>query len=97
MYQKITTCPACEHTEFKNYLISKDYSVSQENFALVKCCECKLIFTNPRPSSENLGNYYKSDAYISHTDKANSLTNLVYKLVRSYTLRSKRKTYRKKN
>ena len=89
MYEKLEKCPVCKNKLFDNYMICTDYSVSGESFALVKCQSCKLVFTNPRPSEKNLSKYYKSDQYISHTDKGNSLLNIVYKLVRKYTLSKK--------
>ena len=89
MYEKLEECPVCSSKRFDNYLICDDHSVSKESFALVKCHKCALILTNPRPKKEFLSQYYQSNEYISHTDKANSLTNLIYKIVRSYTLRKK--------
>lgn len=91
MYERLEICPSCKHPQFDNFLICEDYTVSHESFALVKCSKCELIFTNPRPKPEELSKYYQSEAYISHTDKANSIINTVYKLVRTYTLRQKRK------
>lgn len=90
MYERLDNCPSCKHSHFENHSICKDYSVSGESFALVKCQNCMLIFTNPRPAPDQLAKFYESDTYISHTDKANSLVNLLYKIVRSYTLRRKR-------
>lgn len=89
MYEKLEKCPVCNNKLFDNYMICTDHSVSGESFALVKCQECNLVFTNPRPEEANLVNYYKSDQYISHTDKGNSFINIIYKLVRQYTLNKK--------
>lgn len=91
MYEKLEACPSCNHPQFDNYLICQDYTVTNESFALVKCTKCELVFTNPRPKDDELGKYYQSEEYISHTDKGNSLINVLYKLVRSYTLSQKRK------
>ena len=91
MYEKIEECPVCKHKQFDNHLICDDHSVSGESFALVKCTRCNLIFTNPRPAKNHIAKYYKSDEYISHTDKANSPIHFIYKLVRTYTLRQKLK------
>ena len=90
MYQKLEECPSCKHTLFTNHLICTDYSISQESFALVRCNKCGLVFTNPRPDTVNIKDYYQSDKYISHANKSNSLINFVYKIARSFTLRSKR-------
>jgi len=85
MYEKLEECPSCSHTGFNNHLICKDYLVSEESFALVKCGKCQLVFTNPRPTPDKIAEYYKSEDYISHSNKGNSLLNTVYKLVRLYT------------
>ncbi len=91
MYERLEKCPSCQHLQFDNFLICEDHSVTRESFALVKCRNCNLVFTNPRPDSVELGKYYQSDNYISHTDKAKTPIQLIYKLVRSYTLRKKSK------
>ena len=97
MYEKLEECPICSNKRFDNYLICDDHSVSKESFALVKCTKCSLILTNPRPKEESIGQYYESDEYISHTDSANTLTNFLYKIVRSYTLRKKATLIKRKN
>ncbi|NQZ74968.1 MAG: class I SAM-dependent methyltransferase [Ekhidna sp.] len=94
MYQRIEQCPICGHKEFTNLLICEDHTVSNESFAIVKCNSCDFHLTNPRPTEERLPHYYKSNQYISHTDKANNLINFIYKLVRSHTLRNKEKLIR---
>ena len=35
---------------------SKDFSVSKEDFSIVRCSECNFHFTNPRPRDEELVN-----------------------------------------
>ena len=89
MYEKVEKCPVCKAKTFINHIICKDYSVSQESFALTKCTNCGFIFTNPRPDKSVIQNYYESEDYISHTDKGNNLTNTLYKTVRYFTLSSK--------
>ena len=89
MYEKIEECPICKHTHFENHLICEDYTTSGESFALGKCKKCSTILTNPRPDEQSLPSYYKSEDYISHTNSARSITQILYKLVRSYTLRKK--------
>ncbi len=89
MYEKLEQCPVCENKQFNNYMICDDYSVTGESFALVQCTNCSLVFTNPRPGIDNLSRYYQSDEYISHTNKASSFINIVYKIIRRYTLSQK--------
>lgn len=56
---------------------------------LCQCSKCELIFTNPRPEQIDIQSYYESEDYISHQNKSNNLTNLLYKTVRFYTIRQK--------
>ena len=72
MYEKIEFCPSCKNDKFENKLIAKDYLVSQESFAIVKCKACELLFTNPKPNDSRLDYYYNSDQYISHNNKKNN-------------------------
>lgn len=88
-HERLTKCPLCKSGLFLNHAEVKDYAVSGEKFLLCQCTNCKLIFTNPRPKQEEISQYYQSENYISHRNKANNLTNLLYKTVRQYTLRQK--------
>ncbi|HEX8037772.1 MAG TPA: class I SAM-dependent methyltransferase [Chryseosolibacter sp.] len=47
--------------------------------------------TNPRPEDDQLGRYYQSDAYISHSNKTLTITDRVYKIARAFTLNWKYK------
>ncbi|AHM61404.1 type 12 methyltransferase [Flammeovirgaceae bacterium 311] len=71
------------------FITCKDYNVSGEKFGIQQCQNCDLLFTNPRPAETELGSYYDSDTYVSHTNKGNTLINRAYKLVRRFTLRQK--------
>ncbi len=95
MYERLEECPVCKHTHATNKLICEDYLVSGESFAIVQCSKCQLLYTNPRPDEQSLPNYYKSDNYISHTNKGNNIVNLLYKIARHFTLRSKYKLINK--
>jgi SAM-dependent methyltransferase len=86
----ITSCPVCGHANFTPFLVCTDYTVSQEKFSLVTCSTCNLVITTPRPNNEDLGKYYQSADYISHTSKANSLVDRLYLLARNFTLKKKR-------
>ena len=70
-------------------MVVKDNSVSKESFVIVQCENCGFKFTNPRPAEASIGQYYQSEEYISHTNKATSITNQAYKLVRTYTIKQK--------
>ncbi|MFA0961816.1 class I SAM-dependent methyltransferase [Roseivirga sp. BDSF3-8] len=89
MYKRLEKCPLCKSGHFHNEMIVQDHMVSQEKFAVCKCDNCEIMFTNPRPERDNLAKYYESDAYISHTGKSYGLISPIYRLVRKYALRKK--------
>ncbi|MBW8050583.1 MAG: class I SAM-dependent methyltransferase [Cytophagales bacterium] len=89
MYEKIEHCPICDHQQFTNYILCEDFMASKESFAITTCNNCSFLFTNPRPDIDNIGKYYSSKEYISHTDRAINPMQLVYKIIRSYTLKGK--------
>ena len=90
--ERLNHCPACEGNSFTPVMECKDYTVSGEFFSIVRCESCDLEFTNPRPAQREIGVYYQSEAYISHTDEnAPGLVNAIYRLVRNYTLGSKKR------
>ncbi|MFY0626206.1 MAG: class I SAM-dependent methyltransferase [Reichenbachiella sp.] len=89
MYEKVEICPCCNSKEFVNHLICDDYSVSQESFAIMKCSNCGFLVTSPRPDQNSIGTYYQSDDYVSHNNKSNNLTNFLFKIARSFTLKQK--------
>ena len=89
--EELQECPVCQNSTFAPYLECKDYLVSQTEFMIQTCTNCKFRFTNPRPNSASIGAFYQSADYISHNDQSPGLINKVYRLVRHYTLRQKLK------
>jgi 2-polyprenyl-3-methyl-5-hydroxy-6-metoxy-1,4-benzoquinol methylase len=87
--ERISKCPVCDYEEFEPFLNCLDYTVSRETFSIVQCKSCKFRFTNPRPYSNELGNYYKSNDYISHSNTTKGFINYTYQAVRKYTLLKK--------
>lgn len=85
----IEKCLVCGSSSFEPFLVCKDYTVSQENFSIVSCKACGFKFTNPRPDNSVLGNYYKAESYVSHTNTKKGIVNKLYHAVRSYTLKKK--------
>jgi len=73
----------------KPYIKVKDHSVSGEAFELLMDEELQLLKTHPQPTAENLGRYYESDDYISHTDGKRSLFERLYHTVKQKALRDK--------
>ena len=87
----LTNCPICDSTEFDHIITCNDYTVSQNPFNIVGCKQCSFRFTNPRPTNDNLPDFYKSINYISHSDTKKGFVSQVYHLVRKYTLNQKLK------
>ena len=85
----IEKCLVCGSASFEPFLVCKDYTVSQEQFNIVSCKSCGFIFTNPRPYNDVLGNYYKAESYVSHTNSKKGIVNKLYHAVRNHTLKSK--------
>ena len=87
--KQIDTCPVCNKSEFLPFLNCIDYTVSRETFSIVYCKNCGFKFTNPRPADADLGKYYKSENYISHSNTKKGIVNYLYQTVRKYTLGKK--------
>lgn len=90
-HRKIENCPICSKSDFKQEMVVKDHMITKEEFSLNRCDGCGFLFTNPIPIEENIGNYYKSQDYVSHSSSKKGIINRLYNLVRSYTLGQKTK------
>ena len=84
-------CPVCDSSAIHPILSAKDYSVSGKNFDIWHCDKCSLRFTQDAPGADMIGEYYRSENYVSHTNTSKGLINRLYQLVRRRTLKQKRK------
>lgn len=73
----------------KHFLTVKDHSVSKEIFDLYYDEELDMLITSPQPDLQNLGRYYESEDYISHTDNKRSLFEKAYHFVKNIALQNK--------
>lgn len=87
-----THCPVCEHHDIRALFKAKDYTVSGNYFPIWSCSRCNALFTQDIPAENEIGAYYRSDTYISHSDTRKGLVNRLYHSIRSITLQSKYKT-----
>ncbi|MEW6467739.1 MAG: class I SAM-dependent methyltransferase [Bacteroidota bacterium] len=87
--ESLSHCPVCEHDKLSPFLSCIDHTVSRETFQIVQCNGCGFRFTNPRPAPAELGRYYQSEEYISHSGSKKGLINKLYHYVRGYTLLKK--------
>jgi SAM-dependent methyltransferase len=86
-----THCPVCDSLLVQPVLHTKDHSVSGKSFSIWECADCSLRFTQDVPDISSIGQYYKSENYISHTNTSEGFINRLYQIVRKRTLRQKRK------
>lgn len=82
-------CPWCESQNNSLFLELKDYFLTQEDFKIYECHDCKLLFTTPCPPSSEIGKYYKSSDYLSHNDEKKGIVPFIYKLVKKINIRNK--------
>jgi len=84
-------CPVCREERHQHVLTCRDHTVSGETFDIVECEHCGFRFTNPRPGPDEIGRYYESEDYTPHQDTGQTVIDTLYRWVRHYTLRSKRR------
>ena len=84
-------CPVCAGANFAPFMECEDFTVSHEKFSLVECTGCSFVFTNPRPTASEIGKYYQSEDYISHTNSSSGLMNKVYQIARKRAIAGKLK------
>jgi 2-polyprenyl-3-methyl-5-hydroxy-6-metoxy-1,4-benzoquinol methylase len=71
----------------EKFIKTKDFSVSGEEYELLWDAELNMLKTHPQPKI--LEHYYISDAYISHTDSAETLIEKLYQKIKKRNLRKK--------
>ncbi|MCB0842264.1 MAG: class I SAM-dependent methyltransferase [Bacteroidetes bacterium] len=86
-----STCPVCDSSDISHVLSPKDYTVSNEVFEVWHCNHCQVRFTQNIPGESEIGKYYQSEEYISHSNTSKGIVNRLYQIVREYTLTQKRK------
>jgi len=84
-----TGCLICGSHNFKTVFNCTDTLTSHESFSIGECADCGFRFTMSPPSEENIGPYYLSDDYISHSDLKRGITERLYHLARTFMLRRK--------
>lgn len=85
----IEVCPVCGGTDFGHYMNCTDFYATGEHFEVCQCADCGFRFTDGAPVESEIGRYYETPDYISHSDTSKGLMNKVYHWVRSYMLSRK--------
>ena len=82
----INACPVCGGAHLKRVMTCTDFYASGEQFELYSCEDCGFTFTQGVPVEAEIGKYYETPDYISHTDTRKGAMNNIYHYVRSYML-----------
>lgn len=85
------SCPVCSSRDISFVFNAEDTTVSRQKFPIWHCNSCTARFTQDVPEERHIGKYYRSAAYISHSNTSKGIVNKLYHSVRSFTLQSKRK------
>ena len=93
--EKIDYCQVCQGADIKDFIRVIDHNYSGDVFNISECVSCGYRFTNPRPIESTIGNYYKSENYISHNSTKKGLINKIYHLVRNYQFKIKESSIEK--
>jgi len=89
MHELLPHCPVCGSQENHPFLVTNDHFLTGEKFTIQECRNCGFKFTNPRPGKNEMGSYYESTDYISHNAKKSDFLSTIYKIARTYAIRSK--------
>ena len=68
-------CPVCGGTHLKRVMTCTDFYASGEQFELYSCEDCGFTFTQGVPVEAEIGKYYETPDYISHTDTRKGAMN----------------------
>lgn len=82
----IDTCPLCGKTHFEEVMTCTHHYATGEKFTIYRCKACGFLFTQHVPDESEIGRYYESPDYISHTDTRKGLANRLYHYVRGFML-----------
>jgi 2-polyprenyl-3-methyl-5-hydroxy-6-metoxy-1,4-benzoquinol methylase len=93
--EQVKNCINCDCQDFTSVFSLKDYFYTEETFTIQQCAQCGLRITNPRPDEKALGAYYKTENYLSHSDRNETLFDKMYHFIKKYNLNHKRKLVEK--
>ena len=82
-------CLVCGSEALFEHFSAIDSLVSGDEFRIKRCSACGFVFTSDPPDEKNIGAYYLSEDYISHTDRKRNLTEWLYHFARRFMLGSK--------
>ena len=74
----INACPLCGGTHLKRVMTCTDFYASGEQFDVMSCEDCGFTFTQDVPVEAEIGRYYETPDYISHSDTKKGAMNAIY-------------------
>lgn len=83
-------CPLCSSDSISLLFRCTDHFITKEIFGVYKCSACNFEFTQDCPEETEIGRYYESDDYISHSDTSKGFSNKIYRLARNFMLNRKK-------
>lgn len=84
-------CPWCNSEKTQTYIWVKDEFLTKEEFQIQECLNCGLLFTEPRPPKDKIGDYYKSEEYYSHQENKKGFIPKLYESIKAINLKNKYK------
>ena len=82
-------CPLCNSNNITKKCTCKDHFATGESFDIFRCDDCGFTFTQGIPDEKEIGHYYESSDYISHSNTNKGLTNKLYHIARNFMLMRK--------
>ncbi len=86
---KHKNCPICGSENISEFLKTKDYFFTKEDYSLFKCRNCEIVFTNKRPDDNDLWKYYKTENYLSHNAESINPVAVLYRFARNINIDKK--------
>lgn len=80
---EITSCPVCNSASQTIILESCDFLITHENFCLVRCEACGVVYTNPRICEQAIGDYYPPE-YTSYAARRDNKLKRYIKYLAKY-------------
>lgn len=85
----IDCCPVCGSKNITFSHRCTDYYATGGEFDLFRCADCGFLFTQNFPNEQEIGHYYDTKDYVSHSDTRKGIVNKLYRIVRNYMLNKK--------
>ncbi len=88
-------CPICQKNGSHIVAWATDHLVSKNKFPLDQCPHCGFLRTGNKPSKDELGQYYQSEAYTPHNSYKKTALNRIYTIIRQFMFYKKHKLIKK--